>query len=106
MKVWISSAIHDALLKAGSELHLILLDQGKLVSFKESGAAIYGVRAASVQLCGLALVDGSVARLCELRQQEVVKVVALHLLPSHKASMSSGMQRAALPSALNLAMHS
>ena len=46
--------------------YLILLHQGKLVSFEESSAAVNSVCIASIQLSGLSLVDRSVARLLKL----------------------------------------
>lgn len=64
--------------------YLILLDQRKLVTFEEGCASIDCIGGASVQLCGLPLVDGSVASLLKLRRQEVVKVVALNLLSKTK----------------------
>ena len=60
--------------------YLILLDQRKLVTFEEGCTPINCIGGASVQLCGLALVDGSVACLLKLRRQEVVKVIALNFL--------------------------
>ena len=64
--------------------YLILLDQCKLVTLEEGCASIDCVGGAGVQLCGLTLVDGSVACLLKLGRQEVVKVIALNLLPKGK----------------------
>mmetsp|Transcript_8378 Transcript_8378/g.24021 ORF Transcript_8378/g.24021 Transcript_8378/m.24021 type:complete len:286 (+) Transcript_8378:635-1492(+) len=62
------------------ELHLVLLHQRKLVPPKERGTAVDGVRVLGEHLGGLLLVDGRVAGPLKLRRQEVLIVVALHLL--------------------------
>lgn len=67
-------------------LYLILLDKRKLIPLEEGCTSVYGVGAACIQLSGLPLVDGSVARFLKLRRQEIVKVVTLNLLLSHNKS--------------------
>ena len=53
--------------------HLILLDQREAVPPEEGGAAVDGIGVAGVQLRGLLLVDGGVARLGQLGGQEVLQ---------------------------------
>ena len=62
---------------------LILLDQREAVLAEEGSAAVNGKLVCSIQLCGLLLVDGSVAVLLQLGHQELLEVVALHLLQKH-----------------------
>mmetsp|Transcript_2003 Transcript_2003/g.8010 ORF Transcript_2003/g.8010 Transcript_2003/m.8010 type:complete len:433 (-) Transcript_2003:321-1619(-) len=62
------------------ELHLVLLDQHEPVLLEKDGAPVDDVRALAEHLRRLLLVHRGVASLGELPGEEVLEVVALHLL--------------------------
>mmetsp|Transcript_9285 Transcript_9285/g.37566 ORF Transcript_9285/g.37566 Transcript_9285/m.37566 type:complete len:434 (+) Transcript_9285:533-1834(+) len=62
------------------ELHLVLLDQREPVLLEKDGAPVDDVRALAEHLRRLLLVHRGVASLGELPGEEVLEVVALHLL--------------------------
>mmetsp|Transcript_23949 Transcript_23949/g.57082 ORF Transcript_23949/g.57082 Transcript_23949/m.57082 type:complete len:234 (+) Transcript_23949:890-1591(+) len=65
------------------ELNLVLLHEGELVPPEERGAAVDGVGVVGEDLRGLLLEDGGVTCTLQLGREEMLVVVALHLLQAH-----------------------